>query len=89
MNHKRYVRSLSLVLGLSLALPASAGDLKDTTDQATHDTRKAIRQHKPGGEDLGDKVEDAKDTARSKRAAARKKARHTKRRVKHDIDERR
>ncbi|BDG10796.1 hypothetical protein [Anaeromyxobacter paludicola] len=85
MNHKRLVRSLCLLLGLSLALPAAGGDLKDSADQAEHDTRKAVRQHKPGGEDLGDRVEDAKDSAASHRDKARKKGRKGKSKLRKDI----
>ncbi len=83
----RHARMLTVALALAVAGPAfsadragdAAADVKDTGDQAAHDARRAVRQHKPGGESLGDKAKDAQDAARSKAAKGRKKARHARR----------
>ncbi len=82
-----HARMIAVLFGLALAAPSLASDVKgrardaaadvgDTADQAAHDARRTVRQHKPGGEDLGDKTADAKDSAKSKSDQAKRKARH-------------
>ncbi len=83
---KRLLEGMAIAMAVALAAPAwaqTAQDAKDTANQKTHETKKAAREHKPGGETVNDKANDAGDTAKAKSAQAKKKARKAGRSTKH------
>ena len=86
----RMMKGLALGLALALAAPAIADDAQDTVTEKKSDARRKVRGAKSditGKKTADDRVEDAKDAAHGSAAKARKGARKTGRKVKHEAHE--
>jgi hypothetical protein len=80
----------ALVAALGVAAPAYAGDraddAKDTYTEKKADTKKEVRDLKPGDKTAEDRKDDAKDTLEASGAKAKKGAREVKRDVKDAVE---
>lgn len=87
---KSLTRALAVVVALSIAAPAWAGDTEDTITEKKSDLKRSARHAKAdvtGKETTEDKVENTKDAARSSAAKTRKSARKAKRKVKDAVED--
>jgi hypothetical protein len=87
---KRMAWTAALVAALGVAAPAYAGDraddAKDTVTEKKAQTKKGLRDLKPGDKTAEDRKDDAKDSLDEAGAKVKKGAREVKRDVKEAVE---